>query len=216
MNDHSMIDPLEKAINLQNSGAIEEAKLIFLCLIAKDQKNVAALYSLAVLYFNIGEAQKALLYIDQAIALKPEIDYFYSTKKSILNMMGSYEDAYLLKMPRKDQDPNDLGRDTVSLIKNIKDNAASVFIKDSAINTLSNLVATCDAYARNGQIEKSILLYRHYIRSNASDAFLAKYNLGALYSQLDEYGHAAACYEDITKTVPAFIPAHMNLGTVLE
>ena len=77
MNDHSVIDPLEQAIKLQNSGAIDEAKLIFLRLIANDQKNIAALYSLAVLHFNKGEPEKALPYINQAIDLKPEVEYFY-------------------------------------------------------------------------------------------------------------------------------------------
>jgi len=59
-----------------------------LSLIANDQKNIAALYSLAVLLFNKGEPEKALPYIDQAINLKPELEYFYSTKKAILNIMG--------------------------------------------------------------------------------------------------------------------------------
>jgi Flp pilus assembly protein TadD len=60
MNDHSTIDPLQQAINLQNAGNIEEAKRIFMRLYAVDPKNVAAIYSLAVIHFNNGDAKKPL------------------------------------------------------------------------------------------------------------------------------------------------------------
>lgn len=216
MNDHSVIDPLEQAIKLQNSGAIDEAKLIFLRLIANDQKNIAALHSLAVLHFNKGESEKALPYINQAIDLKPEVEYFYSTKKAILNMMGAYEEAYLLKIPGKDPHSDRDRNEFATFIKNINENPASVFIQEHAVKTLSALVAACEACTKSGQFEKAILLYRHYINSKAPDAFLAKYNLGALYATLNEHHFSAACYEEITKSYPGFIPAHMNLGSVYE
>jgi predicted O-linked N-acetylglucosamine transferase (SPINDLY family) len=216
MNDHSMIDPLEQAIKLQNSGAVNEAKLIFLRLLANDQKNIAALYSLAVLHFNKGEAEKALPYIDQAISLKPEIEYFYSTKKAILNLMGSYEAAYLLKVPGANSDQGRIAVESDLILERIKENPASLFINSGAVNSLSNLVAACETYTKNGQFEKVILLYRHYINSKAPDAFLAKYNLGALYSALNEHHFSAACYEELTTSYSGFIPAYMNLGTVYE
>jgi len=213
MNDLRINHTITKALKLQSSGEIDNAKSILKQFINIEPNNVAALYSLAVLLFNNNEAEKALPLINRAITLKPNVDYFYNTKMAILEALGLYEQAFLSnsrdRLPFNEQERS-------KLIEKILKNPVSVFINESSVNSLSDLVAICEAYVKEGQFEKAILLYRNYINSKAPDAFLARYNLGALYSTINEHYFSAACYEELTKTHPGFLPSHMNLATVYE
>ena len=92
MNDALLPNPLERAISLQNAGHSEEAQKIFLRIVTLDPSNVAALYSLAVLYYNHQDAEQALAYIDRALAIRNDLDYFHETKKTILKKIGSRPD----------------------------------------------------------------------------------------------------------------------------
>lgn len=207
MNDALLPSPLEQAISLQNAGHSEEAKKIFLRIVSLEPNNVAALYSLAVLYYNHQDAEKALTFIDRALAIRNDLDYFYETRNTILKKIGpSIEIAPIGATVVPDsKGAADASNETISL-----------FINKEKTRTLSDVVSACDELIKSSQTEKAIVLYRDYIHRGESDAFLAQFNLGALHSSLNEQGMAAACYEDIVKKVPGFVPAYMNLGTVYE
>lgn len=215
MNDIAPLGSLEQAISLQNAGSPDEAKKIFLRIIALEPTNVAALYSLAVLLHNQDHADEALVYIEKAIRLRADVDYFYETRKSILSKIGRSENVHSVDLYRGGI-PEEIDTHNKPPFDKTEKSAISLFIDRDTAKTLADVVSICDQLIQTGQNEKAIVLYRDYINRGNADAFFAKFNLGALYSSLNEHGFAAACYEDIVKKVPNFIPAYLNLGTIYE
>lgn len=163
MNDVTPLGSLEQAISLQNAGSPEEAKKIFLRIIALEPTNVAALYSLAVLLHNQHEADKALAYIEKAISLRGDIDYFYETKNSILSKIGNFEDAKHIDFQQRGNTPK-TGKPDPYALNRTDEPAISLHINRDKAKTLSDVVSICDQLIQAGQAEKAIVLYRDYIK----------------------------------------------------
>ena len=215
MNDITPLGTLEQAISLQNAGSPDEAKKIFHRIIALEPTNVAALYSLAVLLYNQDQADEALAYIEKAISLRGDVDYFYETKRAITTKIKGSK----FNIPQSSNSIPSAYPEVVSATQygeNNENSVLSITLDRNKVKNLSEVVSVCDQFLESGKLEHAIFLYRDYIHRNESDSFLAKFNLGAIYSSLNEQGLAAACYEDIIKAAPNFVPAYMNLGTIYE
>ena len=79
---------------------------------------------------------------------------------------------------------------------------------------LSQLFATAQRLAAQGQAEQAVQAYREIVRAEPAHS-AAHHNLGALLQGKGDLASARAHYEQAIRVAPTFAPTHSNLGNVL-
>ena len=207
----------KRGIDYQNSGDMPNAIKYFKKSIQLDPKNTIAQYSLAVICFNEAEYQKALEHVNCAISGNENVGFFFQLRAKLKYQLGSLDEAIMDEQRATYIDKNiNIDRHQNDIFDIIQKQPASFFIDESIFSKLESLVDLCENLVLRNRIEEAIYMYRRYINTKKSDRFVAYFNLAAIYSRIGEDHSARGCLVEVIKITPNFLPAYLNLGTVLE
>ncbi|QBC42435.1 O-linked N-acetylglucosamine transferase, SPINDLY family protein [Iodobacter fluviatilis] len=101
-------EKLHSAINFQNQGNVEAARVLFNDILDLEPNNAAALYSLGLIALNAGQLKQALQLSERGIEAAPQFALLRYLQGSIVQAMGDKEAALKCFDAALELDPNDL------------------------------------------------------------------------------------------------------------
>lgn len=84
---------ITKALELQSQGRAEEAEIIFRDILAQDDKNVLALYSVGAIEQQRGMSDKALVFFDRGVAAQADFAPMWFSRGVVLQSLKRHEEA---------------------------------------------------------------------------------------------------------------------------
>ena len=177
---------INTALQLHQSGKLEDAKNIYLEILKSDGNNPDALHFLGLYYHQTGNNASALPLIRRSIELNPENPSFHLNFGPLLFSEGKFDEAetcYKKAISLKPENP-------------------------SAWNNLGNI------YEEKEDFDKALEFYARAV--SLDPAFAEAYNnMGASHQKLNDTEKAISAYRKAISLAPSFTQAHWNLANAL-
>jgi protein O-GlcNAc transferase len=212
---------LALAVQQHQSGNLPQAEQIYRAILEVEPQQVEALHLLGLMASQLGQYERAIEYLGQAVRWQPDHAEAHYNLGNLLQGQGKpqeavtcYQRALHLK-PDFAQAHNNLGNLLQGQGK-LAEAAASYqhalrYQPDyaEAHNNLGN------ALQRQGKLAEATAHYQHALRYQP-DYAEAHYNLGNVLQGQGELAEAVACYQQAVHLKPDFAQAHNNLGNALQ
>lgn len=211
---------VDLAISFQNNGKFQEAEAVYKNLLKEYPANFDVLNLLGVLYFQAKKYDESILYITEAIKIKPSVISYnnlaqiYAIINDIDKAIWAYQKAIELN-PDNAETYNKLG--LIFRGENRVNEAIICYKKALAINPdfLNAVFNLANALRLNKNLDEAINYY--YKALELKPDFEGVYNnLGAVFNEKNEKEKAVICYKKAIEINPDFLDAYCNLASVLS
>ena len=212
---------LAQAIKYHQSGDLDEAEKFYSEVLKNNPDNDTALYFMGIMSHQLSQFDLASVYIKRALDLNPKPEYFRDLG-GVLTVLGKHEEAihcYQHAIELNNRDIDSLFN-LASLYSGIKNFEGAVdcyekllAIDDTDFEVLNNLGSLYFNYKRD--IPKAIECFIKAITLNSQYPD-AHFNLGLVYSWIDENDKAIEEYEKALELVNKFEGIYINLGTAYQ
>ncbi len=210
-------DALQKAIQYHQTGNLIEAENLYQKILDIDPNNFYALHYLGVLYFQYGNHDKAIEYINKAIISHPDAHVYYNLglvyqgKKLFNKAISSYQNALKLNPEMADAYVNlsIIYKEKMQLEKAIKCLKEALRINPNHIEAYNNLGIVLKL---KGQLEKAIECYKKAIQLNPDYAEIL-FNLAIALQESGKIEEAIEYYKKALRDKPDSPEILYNLGT---
>lgn len=183
MTESTPNDLLAEAVSCHQANQLEQAQVLYKQLLEQDPHNINALHLLGVCFFQQGNAQASIEFIEQAIAINPDIPEFHVNLANALQTLNHCDKAI------------------AHLAQAISLNTQSA----EAHFTLGNILSEQKKY------DESITEHEKVIAINPIH-WGAHNNLGNVYQKLDQHEKAIRLYENILSHNPNDLGTYYNLA----
>jgi len=212
---------LASAIREHQAGRLEEAKQLYLQVLAIDVRHAKSLYGLGLIAHQIGNFDAAASMMRRAIAISPNDADYQASLGAVLQDHGRADEAIaayrqVLRLDPKSEEAHfNLAR--IFLDQNKLNEARPHFeqalvLKPDSAETHTNMGMLL---VREGKPEEARVSYQRALSLNP-DFFEALNNLGNLFCTGGRLDEARACYERAIALQPNLAEAHNNLGVVFR
>ena len=212
---------LSSAIREHQAGRLEEAKQLYLQVLAIDIKHAKSLYGLGLIAHQVGNFDAAASMMRRAIAIRPNEADYHASLGAVLQDRGRADEAIaayrqvLQLNPKSEEAHFNLAK--IFLDQNRLHEARPHFeqalaLKPDSAETHNNMGMLL---VREGKPEEAGVSYQRALSSNP-DFFEALNNLGNLFCTGGRLDEARACYERAIALQPNLAEAHNNLGVVFR
>jgi tetratricopeptide (TPR) repeat protein len=216
-----MENELLRAIQLHQSGQLEEAGRLYQDILTRRPDNPDALHLFGVLLYQLGQAERAVALIERAVALQPRVAAYYSNLGEVYRALGQNDRAIaacrtaMRLQPEYPEAINNLG--LALLARGDNEEALAQFqtavrLKPDfamAYNNLGNVIRI------QGDHDRAIDLFREALRHDPRLAE-AHSNLGQLLFENKQPREALTHCEESVRLRPRFPEGLSNLGNVLR
>jgi tetratricopeptide (TPR) repeat protein len=200
---------------------LEEAKQLYLQVLAIDVRHAKSLYGLGLIAHQIGNFDAAASMMRRAIAISPNDADYQASLGAVLQDHGRADEAIaayrqVLRLDPKSEEAHfNLAR--IFLDQNKLNEARPHFeqalvLKPDSAETHTNMGMLL---VREGKPEEARVSYQRALSLNP-DFFEALNNLGNLFCTGGRLDEARACYERAIALQPNLAEAHNNLGVVFR
>ena len=212
---------LSEAMNAHQSGRIADAQKLYKALLKQAPAHFPALHFLGLSYFQQGQHDKGIKFIEQALAIKPDYAEAHYNLATALHGIGRLDQAIahyektLAIDPNNPDAHNNLG--AVLLARKHYDQAIAHFQKALAINP-----NYASAHSNLGTAFKDLQRYTdavaHFERALSFDRGNIEIwcNLGAALLELKCNQQALAIYQQAAALAPGFAEADLGRGNALS
>ena len=175
-----------EALRLHQGGQLAEAERLYRDIVAHDSRHADSLHLLGVLAFQRGQHLNAIDVIGQAIAIKPDVPFYYNNRGLALNALGRGDEA----AAHYDR---------------------ALALKPDYVEALSNL-----GHLRlsEGRVEDAVSFCKRAL-AHDPNYVEAQLTLGNGLREQGNLDDAIACYERAVALRPDFAEACNNLGNAL-
>ncbi len=210
-------EPLKKAIHYHQAGNLVEAENIYRKILEIDPDNFYALHYLGVLYFQFGNHDKAIEYINKALLIRTDAHAYYNLglayqgKKLLNDAISSYQNALKL-MPEMADAYVNLGiiyKEKMQLEKAIKCLKEALRINPNHTEAYNNLGII---FKIKGKHEKAIEYYKKALQLNPNYAEILL-NLAISFQESGQIEEAIEYYKKSLRFRPDSPEILYNLGT---
>jgi tetratricopeptide (TPR) repeat protein len=214
-------DLLTRAVRAHQAGQLDQAKQLYLDILAIDVRHAKSLYGLGLIAHQIGNPEAAARMIERAIASSPREAAYYASLGAALLDIGKPEDALAAyrKVLELNPDHEEAHFHAAKILLDLHrhDEARPHF--DRAIALAPNNADTHNnlglLLARQNKPEEAAARYQRALELNPN--FIeALNNLGNLLCVAGKLDEARQCFERAITLDPARAEAQNNLGVVLR
>lgn len=209
----------KSALKVHQSGDLAQAKILYETILKQDPRHADTMHLLGVLFAQLGQFQVSTHWIQQAIAIKPDIPVFHNNYGNALKALGDldsaieqYRQALQLK-PDYAEVHNNLASVLYkqnNLPDALKHYATAIRLQPDYLEAHVNLGLL---FLRQNQIDAAIKQFTNVL-SLQPDFAQAHWQLGTLYLARDELDKAIEHYRSLLQQNPEHIEALNNLGVV--
>lgn len=187
MNDLQQNQQFIQALQLHKNGKVNEAKNLYLTLIAAYSNSPRLLNNLAMIEFQQGRFEAGLEYVEKSLDIDPNQFTAYGNRGAALFALNRFDEAY---------------RDYNQAIT-LNNNYAEGYYNRGIL------------HEKNNRHEQALADYDKAIklRANYTNAYN---NRGNVYKTLKRYEEALSSYEDAIKLNPRHAKAYYNRGVILK
>lgn len=219
---------LAEAISEHQAGHLEEAKQLYLQILAIDVKHAKSLYGLGLIAQQTGNSEAAVRMLQRAVAINPQEPAYHSSLAAILREQRKLDEALaeyrnVLTLKPDDEEAhfllgNILLDQGMSLKKRLKLDEAKTHFERALVlepknaDTQNNLGLV---YLHLGESKKAQTHFEQALRLNP-DFSEAHNNLGLILQKQGKRDAAKLQLERALAINPRFVEAHNNLGTTLR
>ncbi|MBF0101639.1 MAG: tetratricopeptide repeat protein [Desulfobacterales bacterium] len=212
---------LNQALQYQQSGQLEQAKVIYEAMLKKQPLHASCLHLLGYLYYQCGERERGIMNIRQAIRVNPNDPMFYNNLGIIYHETGRIDQAIdcfqkcLELKPDYAKAALNLGnvyRDTGRIAQAIEYYHRAVSIQPDYFEAYHNLGMTLQSQKKYSE---AIECYTKAIQLNPNPA--ETYNcLGTAYLDTDHINDALACFGQAIRLNPNLSNVYINIGNAYQ
>jgi tetratricopeptide (TPR) repeat protein len=212
---------LASAIREHQAGRLEEAKQLYLQVLAVDVRHAKSLYGLGLIAHQVGNFDAAANMMRRAIAISPNEAAYHASLGAVLQDQGRADEAIaayrqVLRLDPKSEEAH-FNLAKIFLDQNKLNEARPHFeqalvLKPDSAETHTNMGMLL---VREGKPEEARVSYQRALSLNP-DFFEALNNLGNLFCTGGRLDEARACYERAIALQPNLAEAHNNLGVVFR
>jgi predicted O-linked N-acetylglucosamine transferase (SPINDLY family) len=213
---------LQRALEAQTRGRLDEARALFEAAIASDDRQAAALYSLAALDANDGRWEQALAGFDRALACVPGFAPALAARSQVNQRLGRIPQAVADAEAALKLDPGSsaLAAQLAVLRASLPpgqpaatETAALPAFPAPLIETMGR----AQSLQARQQTDAAVAEYAGYLRTgDPAFAYAALYNAGVVLSQAGRRLEAEAYLRQAVVLNPDFGLAQVNLGLTIE
>ena len=219
---------MQKAINEQTEGNLEEAERLYQDILKAEPKNPDANHNLGALNVSLKKIDIGLSFLKTALDLDSNREQFWVSYIAILIDSGRFEEAQKnLKIAKEKGFKNEKfvtleaytyfhSGNSLKGMGRLEEAEASyrqaIFIKSDYIEAHYNLGNTLQGM---GRLEEAEASYRQAI-SLKSDFFKSHLNLGSVLDKQGKLEEAEASFRQVIILKPDSAIGHNNLGTILQ
>lgn len=220
MNDLQQNQQFIQALHLHKNGKVNEAKNLYLTLMAAYSTNPRLLNNLAMIEFQQGRFEAGLEYVEKSLGIDPNQFTAYGNRGAALFALNRFDEAY-----------SDYNK-AITLNNNYAEgyyNRGILHEKygrhEEALSDYNKAIALksnyTNAYNNRGNVLKelkkyheALSSYEHAISLNPRHAE-AHYNRGVVLKELNRYHDAVASYTNAFSLKNDYVDAYNNCGNVL-
>lgn len=212
----SFVETFQRGFRHHQAGQLQQAEALYRQVLAVNPGHADSLHLLGVIARQVGQAARALEYIDKAIKLQPRAAAYHTSRGNALKDLGRTADAeacYREALRRQRDFPEALANLGGLLVEFGRFEEAEAICR-KAVRARPDYTAQTNlglALAGLGRLEEAVACHREAVRLR-SDAAEAHNNLGCALSELDRSGDADAAFREALRLRPNFADAHNNLG----
>ena len=209
------------ALRLHQSGQLAEAERLYRDIVAHDPGHADSLHLLGVLAFQRGQHLNAIDLIGEAIAIKPDVPFYYNNRGLALNALGcsheaatDYDQALALK-PDYAEALSNLGH--LRLNEGRVDDAIGL-CKRALVHNRNYVEAQLtlgNGLREQGKLDEAITCYERAIALQPDFAEACN-NLGNALLEAEKFAAAATQLERAIALRADYAEAHTNLGVVRD
>lgn len=202
---------VEKAIDLQKRGQLHQAVTLCSEVAREDPRHIRALYLLGVCWLQLGDAQKAVGWLDRMVAVSSRIPQAFIIRGAAYRAIGRNDQALLDYDRALALDPNltDALFNKANALRFLKrhGDAVACYVRASEIapkrmDILNNLAGTL---TEMGDWRKADAVFSRILQQE--DSAQANYNLGLVKSELGLFHDAIKCFDNAVRLKPDYAEA---------
>lgn len=211
---------LVAAIREHKAGNLEDAKRLYIEILATDMHHAKSLYGLGLIAHQTGNLEIAAKMISRAIAAEGKVAAYHSSLGTILRIQKKHEEALAAYRHAASLKPNDdeahfnvgeVLREMGKLEEARAHFKHALALRPDRPETLNSLAQVLQLEGKLGeaktQYEQALALKPDFAEAHT--------NLGNIFLQQGMLGEAKAQYERALALKPDLPEAHSNLGSVL-
>ncbi len=219
MNDLQQNQQFIQALHLHKNGKVNEAKNLYLTLMAAYSTNPRLLNNLAMIEFQQGRFEAGLEYVEKSLGIDPNQFTAYGNRGAALFALNRFDEAYSDYNQAIALNNNyaegyynrgilheKYGRDQEALA----DYDKAIELKPNYTNAYNN---RGNVYKKLKQYEEALTSYEHAINLNPRHAE-AHYNRGVVLKELNRYQDAVESYTNALSLKNYYVDAYNNCGNV--
>ncbi len=212
---------LANAVREHQAGRLEQAKQLYLQVLAIDVRHAKSLYGLGLILHQIGNLDAAASMMRRAIAVNPNDAAYHASLGAVLLDQGKMEEAKphlersLALKPDSTEAHTNMG---ILLAREGKPEEARVCYQRALALNPDSLEALCNLgnlFCTGGKLQDARACFERAIALQPNLAE-AHNNLGVVFRDLGIFGEAQACHERALALKPDYSDAHNNLGIVFR
>jgi tetratricopeptide (TPR) repeat protein len=212
---------LAKAIREHQAGKLEEAKQLYLQVLAVDVRHAKSLYGLGLIAHQVGNLEVAAKMMRRAIAISPNDAAYHASLGAVLLDEGRADEAIaafqqVVKLNPKNEEAHfNLARICLDQRKFSEARPyleRALALKPDSAESHNNMGMLL---VREGKPKEARASYQRALALNP-DFFEALNNLGNLFCTGRQFDEARACYERAIALRPDIAEVHNNLGVVFR
>jgi tetratricopeptide (TPR) repeat protein len=212
---------LSLAVQHHKAGDLPKAKSIYKQILQADPNQPVVLHFLGLIARQVGESDRAVKLIGDALKIKPDYAEAHSNLGSVFQELGevdeamaSYSRAITIKPDYAEAHYN-LGnalQELGQLEEALSSYSKALNVRPDYVEAHNNLGLTLQAL---GELDKAVTSYNKAI--SIDPALVEAYsNLGNALKELGKLNEAMASYNKAIAIKPDLVEAYSNLGTVLQ
>ena len=215
------VDDFARALNLQNTGNLAEAEILYVRFLNKNPKHAGAHHNLGLVHLQRNEPAHALPFLYFAVELNPRLAEAHNTLGNALLRLGRKAEAEAVYRRAIETEPRyavawaNLGNLLLGDNRAVEAEASfarALTLKPDHAGAAMNLAAIMRSGRR---FEEALVVLEKASRiAPPSEALLN--NLGNAYRDLDRLDDAAKAYQKAAAINPDHAKVWLNLGTAMS
>jgi tetratricopeptide (TPR) repeat protein len=212
---------LQSALEHQQSGNLDEAKLIYEKILVFQPENFYALHSLGSLFCQIGNYDLAIKYINKALQINPGDSHALYNLGIAFQRKGCLNDALLSYQKALELNPENadayVSLGIIYQNNNDIDEAITCYLKALRLNPvlIPALYNLGYALQTKGELDEAIACYQKSLLLNPN-ILSVLFNLARIYKEKGLFDDSIAYFRKAIELAPDSSDLHYNLGLTLK
>jgi tetratricopeptide (TPR) repeat protein len=214
-------DILERAIEAHKSGRLDDAKRLYLEILAIDVTHAKSLYGLGLIAHQVGSLDAAARMMQRAIAVSPRDAAYHRGLGAVLREQGNEDEAFAeyettLKLAPDDEDAHFNLADILRRRGNLAE-AERHFNRAAALrpNCSETYESLSSVLLRQGKLDEARVAFERALRHDPNN-LVALQNLGNLLVNCGELDSAILHFERALALKPDLAEAYNGMGAAFQ